>query len=175
MSVSAAAVAGGLAFLLAAVLVPLLVRFAVGRNLLDVPNLRSSHEVPTPRLGGVAIILGAWVGLAVLRPEGVWPLVLAATLVGVVGIVDDLSNLHFSTKAVAQALVAVGLLVFYPPELLSDAPLVLKVPTFVVGVFWIVALCNAFNFMDGIDGFTGGVALVNVLFLAPLAVRRARP
>jgi UDP-N-acetylmuramyl pentapeptide phosphotransferase/UDP-N-acetylglucosamine-1-phosphate transferase len=37
-----------------------------------------------------------------------------------------------------------------------------------VGVFWIVALCNAFNFMDGIDGFTGGIALVNVLFLAPL-------
>jgi UDP-N-acetylmuramyl pentapeptide phosphotransferase/UDP-N-acetylglucosamine-1-phosphate transferase len=36
-------------------------------------------------------------------------------------------------------------------------------------VFWIVALINAFNFMDGIDGFTGGVALVNALFLVPLA------
>ena len=44
----------------------------------------------------------------------------------------------------------------------------LGVLVFAVGVFWIVALSNAFNFMDGIDGFTGGVALINALFLAPL-------
>ena len=65
-----AIVAGGLAFLLAGTLVPVLVKFAVGRSLLDVPNLRSSHEVPTPRLGGVAIFAGTLLGIAVLRPEG---------------------------------------------------------------------------------------------------------
>src|SRR5919112_885548 len=48
-------VAGGVGFLVAGAFVPLLVRFAVGRNLLDVPNLRSSHEAPTPWLGGVAM------------------------------------------------------------------------------------------------------------------------
>src|SRR4029453_2410575 len=47
-------VAGGVAFLVAGSFVPLLVRFAVGRNLLDVPNLRTSPEVPTPRRGGAA-------------------------------------------------------------------------------------------------------------------------
>ncbi len=161
-------VAGGLAFLAAGTLVPLLVRFAVGRNLLDVPNLRSSHEVPTPRLGGVAIFLGTLVGAALLRSEGMWPLLTAAALVWAVGLADDLSNLHFSVKAVFQALVAAGLLLYYPPTLLSDAPGVLGVLVFVVAVFWIVSLINAFNFMDGIDGFTGGVALVNALFLAPL-------
>jgi len=149
-------------------LVPLLVRFAVGRNLLDVPNLRSSHEVPTPRLGGVAIFLGTLVGAALLRPEGMWPLLTAAALVWAVGLADDLSNLHFSVKAAFQALAAAGLLLYYPPTLLSDAPGVLGVLVFVVAVFWIVSLINAFNFMDGIDGFTGGVALVNALFLAPL-------
>lgn len=146
----------------------MLVNFAVGRNLLDVPNLRSSHEVPTPRLGGVAIILGAWVGAALLRPEGVWPLLAAATLIGVVGLADDLSNLDFKVKALAQALVAAGLLLLYPPQIFAQAPGVSKVLILIVGVFWIVALTNAFNFMDGIDGFTGGVALVNMLFLAPL-------
>ena len=166
---SEAVVAGGAAFLLAGALVPLLVRFAVGRNLLDVPNLRSSHEVPTPRLGGVAIIFGVWIGVALLRPEGAWVLLLAATLIWAVGLADDLGNLHFGTKAAAQALVASGLLLFYPPQVLSDAPGMLKIVAFVVGVFWIVALSNAFNFMDGIDGFIGGVALVNALFLAPLA------
>ena len=160
-------IAGGVAFLVAGALVPLLVRFAVGRSLLDVPNLRSSHKVPTPRLGGVAIFLGTLAGVVLLRPEGV-PLLLAATLVWAVGLADDLSNLHFSVKAVLQALAAAGLLLFYPPTILSDAPGILGILVFVVGVFWIVALSNAFNFMDGIDGFTGGVALVNALFLAPI-------
>lgn len=155
--------------MVAGALVPLLVRFAVGRNLLDVPNLRSSHQAPTPRLGGVAIILGSWIGFALLRPEGALPIFVAATLVGLVGLVDDLSGLHFSTKAVLQTLVAAGLILFFAPPLLSEAPGILKVLVLVVGVFWIVALSNAFNFMDGIDGFTGGVALVNMIFLVALA------
>ena len=165
---TAAVVAGGLAFLVAGALVPLLVKFAVGRSLLDVPNLRSSHEVPTPRLGGVAIFAGTLVGVAVLRHEA-WPLLVAAALIWAVGLADDLSNLHFKTKAAAQTLVAGGLILFYPPPILSDVPGPLWPVVFAVGVFWIVALSNAFNFMDGIDGFTGGVAVVNAFFLIPLA------
>jgi UDP-N-acetylmuramyl pentapeptide phosphotransferase/UDP-N-acetylglucosamine-1-phosphate transferase len=161
-------VAGGVAFLVTGTLVPLLVRFAVGRNLLDVPNLRSSHEVPTPRLGGVAIFVGTIVGAALLRSEGMVPLLTAATLVWAVGLADDLSGLHFGVKAAFQALAAAGLLLYYPPTILSAAPGLLGILVFVVAVFWIVSLSNAFNFMDGIDGFTGGIALVNALFLGPL-------
>ena len=108
-------------------------------------------------------------GAALLRPEGMWPLLSAAALVWAVGLADDLSNLHFGVKAAFQALAAASLLLFYPPTILSDAPSILRIVVFVVAVFWIVSLSNAFNFMDGIDGFTGGVALVNALFLAPLA------
>lgn len=168
-------VAGAVAFLVTGMLSPLLVRFAVGRNLLDVPNLRSSHEVPTPRLGGVAVVLGGWAGFLVLRPDGGWPLLVAATLIWAVGLVDDLGNLHFGTKILAQTLVAVALVLVYTPPLLSDAPGLLKVLVFVVGVFWVVALTNAFNFMDGIDGIIGGVALVNVAFLAALVGGGALP
>jgi UDP-N-acetylmuramyl pentapeptide phosphotransferase/UDP-N-acetylglucosamine-1-phosphate transferase len=161
-------VAGGVAFLVAGTLVPLLVRFAVGRNLLDVPNLRSSHEVPTPRLGGVAIFVGTLAGAALLRSEGMVPLLFAAALVWAVGLVDDLSGLHFGVKAAFQALAAAGLLFYYPPTLISSAPGAFGILIFGAAVFWIVSLSNAFNFMDGIDGFTGGVALVNALFLAPI-------
>ena len=164
--------ASGAAFLVAGALVPLLVKFAVGRDLLDVPNLRSSHEVPTPRLGGVAIALGTLAGVALFSPGDdlsvAWPLLTAAALVWAVGLADDLGNLHFSTKAVAQAVVALGLLLLYPPPVLSAAPGALRIVVFAVALFWIVAVVNAFNFMDGIDGFAGGVALVNMLFLAPL-------
>ena len=166
---SGAVVAGGISFLVAGALVPVLVSFATGRNLLDVPNLRSSHEVPTPRLGGVAIMLGTWAGFALLIPNEAWPLLVAATLIWAVGLADDLSDLHFGTKAAAQALVASGLLLFYPPRVLSEAPGVWEIAAFGVGVLFLVALSNAFNFMDGIDGFIGGVALVNALFLGALA------
>jgi UDP-N-acetylmuramyl pentapeptide phosphotransferase/UDP-N-acetylglucosamine-1-phosphate transferase len=162
-------VAGALSFLVAGALVPLLVRFAVGRNLLDVPNLRSSHEVPTPRLGGVAIVAGTGVGVAVLLPAEAWPLLLAAVVVAAVGLADDLSDLHFGPKAAGQAVTAAALLFFYPPPMLAGTTGWLYALAFGVGVFWIVALCNAYNFMDGIDGFIGGVALVNMLFLAALA------
>jgi UDP-N-acetylmuramyl pentapeptide phosphotransferase/UDP-N-acetylglucosamine-1-phosphate transferase len=167
--VNGAVVAGGISFLVAGALVPVLVSFAVGRNLLDLPNLRSSHEVPTPRLGGVAILLGTWLGFALLLPKGAWPLLVAATLIWAAGLADDLSDLHFGMKAAAQTLVASGLLLFYPPWVLSDAPGAWGIAAFAVGVLWIVALSNAFNFMDGIDGFIGGVALVNALFLGALA------
>jgi UDP-N-acetylmuramyl pentapeptide phosphotransferase/UDP-N-acetylglucosamine-1-phosphate transferase len=167
--VNGAVVAGGISFLVAGALVPVLVSFAVGRNLLDLPNLRSSHEVPTPRLGGVAIMLGTWLGFALLLPKGAWPLLVAATLIWAAGLADDLSDLHFGMKAAAQTLVASGLLLFYPPWVLSDAPGAWGIAAFAVGVLWIVALSNAFNFMDGIDGFIGGVALVNALFLGALA------
>ena len=166
---SGAVVAGGISFLVAGALVPVLVSFAAGRNLLDVPNLRSSHEVPTPRLGGVAIMLGTWAGCAPLIPNGAWPLLVAATLIWAVGLADDLSDLHFGTKAAAQALVASGLLLFYPPRVLSEIPGGWGIAAFAVGVLFLVALSNAFNFMDGIDGFIGGVALVNALFLGALA------
>jgi UDP-N-acetylmuramyl pentapeptide phosphotransferase/UDP-N-acetylglucosamine-1-phosphate transferase len=166
---SGAVVVGGISFLVAGALVPVLVNFAAGRNLLDVPNLRSSHEVPTPRLGGVAIMLGTWAGFALLIPNGAWPLLVAATMIWAVGLADDLSDLHFGTKAAAQALVASGLLLFYPPRVLSEAPGGWGIVAFGVGVLFLVALSNAFNFMDGIDGFIGGVALVNALFLGALA------
>ena len=80
-------------------------------------------------------------------------------------------NLLFSVKQAGVPLggVAAGLLLLYPPPVLSDAPPVLWVVVFAVGIFWISALTNAFNFMDGIDGFTGGVAIVNALFLIPLS------
>lgn len=168
-----AAVAGGAAFLVSAACVPLLVRFAVGREMLDMPNLRSSHEVPTPRLGGVAIVCGAWAGLVVGSLVygtfgGLWPVLAAATLVALVGLADDLASVPLALRAGAQALAALALLVLYPPPAVEALPGVAGYVLLAVGVFWVVALVNAFNFMDGIDGLVAGVALVNLAFLAAI-------
>lgn len=163
-----AVVCGGVAFLVAGTLVPLLVRFAVGRNLLDVPNPRSSHEIPTPRLGGVAVMVGVWVGATLLRPEEGWALLIFATLAGIVGLVDDLGNLHFGVKAGGQVVASLALVIVAPPHI-AEAAGVLAPLALALAVLWLVALMNAFNFMDGIDGIVGGTAVVNALFLWALA------
>ena len=154
----------GLAFLVALVLAPALVRFAIGRNLLDVPNARSSHEVPTPRLGGLAVIAGVWAAAPFISETFLF---LAATLAGLVGVLDDFVDLPFWLKAAGQATVAFILLFLVPPPIsLAAGPLWPVALLF--GVVWVVALVNAYNFMDGIDGIAGGTAILNALFLATL-------
>ena len=155
----------GLAFLVALVLAPALVRFAIGRNLLDVPNARSSHEVPTPRLGGLAVIAGVWAAAPFISET--FLILAAATLAGLVGVLDDFVDLPFWIKAAGQATVAFILLFLVPPPIsLAAGPLWPVALLF--GVVWVVALVNAYNFMDGIDGIAGGTAILNALFLATL-------
>jgi UDP-N-acetylmuramyl pentapeptide phosphotransferase/UDP-N-acetylglucosamine-1-phosphate transferase len=157
--------AAGVAFLVALALVPLLVRFAIGRDLLDVPNARSSHEIPTPRLGGLAVIAGVWA--AAPLAGGSFLFLVMATLAGVVGLLDDFVDLKFWMKAAGQATVAFILLFLAPPPICEAAGLFWPI-TLLFGVVWIVAVVNAYNFMDGIDGIAGGTAILNALFLAAL-------
>jgi UDP-GlcNAc:undecaprenyl-phosphate GlcNAc-1-phosphate transferase len=153
------------AFLVALALVPALVKFAIGRNLLDVPNARSSHEIPTPRLGGLAVIAGVWAASPLVK-EGL-TLLVAATLAGLLGLLDDVVDLRFWLKAAGQAVVTLVLLFVLPPPIIAAAG-PLWPAALLFSVLWIVAVVNAYNFMDGIDGIVGGTALLNALFLATL-------
>ena len=151
--------------MVALTLVPLLARFAIGRDLLDVPNARSSHEIPTPRLGGLAVIAGVWA--AAPLTGGSFLFLATATLAGVVGLLDDFVDLKFWMKAAGQAMVACILLFLAPPPICEATGPFWPI-TLLFGVFWIVAVVNAYNFMDGIDGIAGGTAILNALFLAAL-------
>ena len=154
-----------MSFLVALTLIPILVRFAIGRDLLDVPNARSSHEVPTPRLGGLAVIAGAWASIPFME-KGFLVLV-ASTFAGLVGILDDVLTLRLWMKALGQAMAAFTLLFLVPPPILEAAGPLWPLALF-LGVIWVVAVVNAYNFMDGIDGIAGGTAILNALFLAAL-------
>jgi UDP-N-acetylmuramyl pentapeptide phosphotransferase/UDP-N-acetylglucosamine-1-phosphate transferase len=162
---TALAGAVGVAFLVALALVPVLVRFAIGRDLLDVPNARSSHEVPTPRLGGLAVIAGVWAAAPFF--EGGLLLLVAATFAGLLGVLDDIVDLRFWMKATGQVAIAFSLLFLMPPPMQVAAGLLWPL-ALLFGVVWIVAVVNAYNFMDGIDGIAGGTAILNALFLAAI-------
>jgi UDP-N-acetylmuramyl pentapeptide phosphotransferase/UDP-N-acetylglucosamine-1-phosphate transferase len=132
-------------------LIPILAR----REILDRPNERSSHRVPTPRGGGIAVIgsiLLAWAVFARTEsvPSDVFGIVLGAVLLGTVSWFDDLRGLSPVVRLLAQAAaVAIGILVLPGPrDLLYLAA---------IGLLWIWWI-NLFNFMDGIDGLAGSEA-----------------
>jgi UDP-GlcNAc:undecaprenyl-phosphate/decaprenyl-phosphate GlcNAc-1-phosphate transferase len=156
------------AALVALALTPAVRAFALRSGTIDVPNDRSSHEVPTPRGGGIAILAGLAAGLLAVRPAIDDPLVilLAGTAaIAVVGLVDDLRSLSVSVRLGIQVVVAIA--VAAGGTLLIDliSPLgTLRVPLFALAVvltaFWAAGVTNAYNFMDGINGIASLEAVV---------------
>jgi Fuc2NAc and GlcNAc transferase len=141
-------------------------KFARSRGLLDIPNERSSHKVPTPRGGGAAIVITATVGFGLLFALRRIDFALFAALAGglavaVVGFVDDrhpVPALARLAAHVAAALWALGWLGGLPPLPIGGHPIELGVFGTLVGVLGIVWVLNLFNFMDGIDGLAASEA-----------------
>lgn len=137
-------------------------RVAVARSLLDAPNDRSLHSVPTPRLGGVAIVGSVLLASAATWSLSSWEIKALAgigAVVALVGLRDDLKPMSASVRIVLQIAAAVAFLwgVGVPPMLVTHG-YALPLPKVVTGallVVWIVGLLNIYNFMDGMDGLAG--------------------
>ncbi len=150
-----------LAFIASFALTAVLRAYALQRSLIDVPNARSSHSVPTPRGGGVAIVLVVAVLLFILAGSGLadmslaWAVLGAGSAVAVLGFADDHGHIaarwrllgHF--MAAAWALFWLGGL---PPVQLFGSTLELGWLGHLLALVFIVWLLNLYNFMDGIDG-----------------------
>ena len=148
-------VAWGLSYLLASEYSPFSIH--------DAPNSRSLHEHPTPRTGGVAILIAVSLGWGILFYLGYGPdillwIIAAAVLVAFISFLDDVITVsalpRFAVHGIAAALLIMGGLVL---------------PWGVAGVLltWlaIVWMLNLYNFMDGMDGLSAGMTLFGFGFL----------
>ena len=148
-------------------------------RIIDVPNERSSHDTPTPRSGGIAIVATVFIGLGALKLLGdtpalsadyFWIFAGAAALIAAVSIFDDLAELGFKAKLATQALAAMAVMaagvVIDRIGLPGIGMVELGWWGYPLTFLWIVGLTNAFNFMDGIDGIAGGTAVVAAAFFA---------
>ncbi|MEW6220514.1 MAG: glycosyltransferase family 4 protein [Thermodesulfobacteriota bacterium] len=147
-------------------------------RILDIPNQRSSHSQPTPRSGGVAIVLTFLVGLAAIflwgdrtpigRPyfQG---FLAASMIVALISFADDVRPRPLLVRLAVQtaaslAVLAAGIVIDeigFPWQ----GTIALGWLAWPVSLLWILGLTNAFNFMDGLDGLAAGVAvLVSLLF-----------
>jgi Fuc2NAc and GlcNAc transferase len=148
-------------------------RVALRRALLDEVNERSLHTVPTPRLGGVGIVIVTLIAGFFACDAGATELrVLLAVCGGIalVGLRDDLRPMSAAVRIMLQIAVSIVFLrlVGTPPLLVARA-LPLALPPFVVTallVVWMVGVLNIYNFMDGMDGLAGSQTVSASIALA---------
>ena len=165
-----------------AVLSAIVVRLMIAFPILDHPNARSAHKRPTPRGGGLGVVLAFMAGMVVLYQVAVYArvaerqflgVIVAAGAIAAVALTDDVRDLSARLRLAAQALAALvavgsGLVV----QRLA-IPWVGEVELGWLGIgltlVWIVGCTNAVNFMDGLDGLVGGTLLIASAALALIA------
>ncbi len=164
-------------FLSSAILTGAMRFYSLKYNVLDIPVSRSSHDLPTPRGGGAAIVVST---LALFTYAGMseiieWPTVLSLIIPGfcvaLAGFIDD--HRHVSAPIrLAVHFFASALAIYLLPELPGIAfnsvefsnPLLIY-PLYIVALVW---LLNLYNFMDGIDGIAGSEAISVLLAAAAI-------
>ncbi|MGH2926404.1 MAG: glycosyltransferase family 4 protein [Solirubrobacterales bacterium] len=189
-----ALLAFAVAALLAWLLVPVAERFARRIGAMDMPNERSLHDVPTPKLGGLAILVGVLVSGLLFLP---WVAQTRAILVGAaaiaaIGVLDDVFDLPAGLKLLGQTLAAMipvfnGVQVtdFTLPfvggidlthAFVKNVPLLGNVTLAkILTVVGFVAVMNVINFIDGVDGLAAGVCAISAVTLSIIALSLDRP
>src|SRR5688572_23475885 len=159
------------------ILTPILRHVAVHVGYLDVPNERSSHDRPTPRTGGYAILAGLIAGVAATgawRDGAVAAIVAGAVALAVIALIDDQHALPRFLRLVLQVLI-VALVVWglfrSGPGTLLPASTVLSIVAWTAAIVWLVGIVNTYNFMDGLNGIASVAAIVTGAVLATLAFR----
>jgi UDP-GlcNAc:undecaprenyl-phosphate/decaprenyl-phosphate GlcNAc-1-phosphate transferase len=146
-------------------------------QIMDEPNHRSSHSKAIPRAGGVSIVITFFIGLSATWYVGALAgidqalllgFVFSVLLISVISLIDDVSEQTAMVKLVMH-MIAVAVVLYFGIVLDEIA-----IPVFgyvqldwlgyVVSFLWILGLSNSYNFMDGLDGLAGGVAVIASLF-----------
>ncbi|MBI9065673.1 MAG: glycosyltransferase family 4 protein [Salinivirgaceae bacterium] len=139
---------------------------AIKKNIFDNPNERSSHTIPTPRGGGLAIVIVWFLGLGYLFWAGqieqnLFLALLSGLVLAIVSLLDDIMDLKPTIRMLAQSISAVGALYFLGgfhilPELNNPILFWLINIGVFIGIIWFI---NLYNFLDGIDAYASQEAI----------------
>ncbi|WP_226505338.1 glycosyltransferase family 4 protein [Pseudomonas sp. MWU16-30317] len=136
-------------------------QYALKRSVMDIPNERSSHSVPTPRGGGVAIVLTFLLGAAMFYSMGLLNTSFfvgccgAGALIAAIGFLDDHGHIPARWRLLGHFAAAIWALIWLggmPPIKLFGLTFSMGWAGHVLAVLYLVWLLNLYNFMDGIDG-----------------------
>mgnify|MGYP001276746485 FL=1 len=144
---------------------------AIDINLVDIPDDRKQHDGSIPLIGGLSIYFGLMVAIYITQPlpDNLFYLLMTASLVLLIGLLDDLKDLGIWPRILVQIISCVILLLFTDTCITSfGSPFgsneielgKLAIP---FTIFAVVGLVNAFNMSDGIDGLAGSLAIVTII------------
>ncbi len=156
----------GLAAVLSAALTPRVREAALRFGIVDRPDGRlKQHREPIPYLGGLAICLSFLLAVALTSSfsEEVLGLLLAGSIVVILGLVDDLGQLAPWSKLAGQL---VAILVLIKSGIYIKLTFLPEPVAIALSVIWLLAITNAFNLIDIMDGLSAGTAMVAALVLA---------
>ena len=186
MTMELPAIAQIVAALVAAMLIsfiatPVVKSLAEKVGAVDVPkDNRRMHKHPIPRMGGLAIFLGFLLSTLVFVPlsTSLRGMLVGGVIIVILGIIDDIHALPAMPKFIVQivaALIAVlhgnVIEVLSNPNIFSDNPYWVLGPWAIpISVIWIVAITNAVNLIDGLDGLAVGVATISSLTMLVIAM-----
>jgi UDP-GlcNAc:undecaprenyl-phosphate GlcNAc-1-phosphate transferase len=155
-------------------------RIAISKEILDRPDsIHKSHSSPTPYLGGVAIAIGVLIvtySALIMSGAGANNFWLATSLlgpavaIGVIGLLDDIKNLHPFPRFIGQSIagVVVASLLIFTNDLGNPTGSTL-LDVFIT-VLWIVGICNSINFFDNLDGGAAGTTAISAIAISILTL-----
>jgi len=156
-----------LALVSVGVFTPLVIWLAGQLDWVAYPREDRWHGRPTALMGGIAIYGAATIGVVTVLPlADVWALWGGATLMFVIGAIDDRAQIQPSAKLAAQV-VATGLLLYAGYAFGVHWPLWASLP---VTLFWVIGITNAVNLLDNMDGLAAGIAGIAALVMVGFAV-----
>ncbi len=141
-------------------------KIALENNFMDIPNERSSHSVPVPRGGGVAIIISWYIGISILNylnliDDHLYYSLLSGVLLAFISLLDDILGVRPVFRIIVQSITSAIALYFLIRGNSSvqyhGAVLIILFTITAVGIVWFI---NLFNFLDGIDGYCSMEALL---------------
>lgn len=160
--------------------VPFVKKIAVKANAIDIPkDGRRMHKTPIPRMGGLSIFYGFTVSILCFGNlnRGFWGILAGAAIIVILGIIDDIKALSALPKLIVQIIsaiipVAFGIRIDFVSIPFSDTATNIvfdDIISCILSVIWIVAVTNAVNLIDGLDGLAAGVSTIasaSILFIA---------
>ena len=161
-------------YLISFLLVPKVIQLVHKYDLMDKPNLRKLHVIPTPSMGGVAVCVAIVIVVSISSFFITWDdgLFIISSLLGfcILGFLDDWKDLNAKLKLALQLLFStvaflLGFKIDYCFGFLGIYELPLLV-SYILTMGMYVLLINAYNLIDGIDGLAGGLVTINLAFFS---------
>jgi len=167
-------IALGLSLAIVAALVA--IEYARMRGIMDMPNKEPHklHDQPIPIAGGIALFLVLVCGWLVNQKDfgDLWKALLPALVIFTMGILDDFRYVRIWVKLIVE-IVAAGMLIVFGVQVHAVHVLFVGIPLPIANaidifltIFWLVAMTNAYNFVDSMDGLALGIAVITSVFLA---------